>query len=113
MRRFDNIDDEVESVNRWDERKISREQRESVTGKVLIGKVEQVFRKINVVAIKLNGNLKVGDIIEIGTNEEAIRQRVDSMQINGKNVSIANEGDDVGIKLKYSVPDDSNVYRIA
>jgi translation initiation factor IF-2 len=113
MRRFDNIDDEVESVNRWEERKDSQvHYHKPVIGKVFIGKVGQVFPKINVVAIRLNGQLSVGDIIEIGNEEEAIRQRVESMQINGKNIIIANEGDEVGIKLKYSVPENSDVYRI-
>ena len=77
-----------------------------------IGMVEQFFDKLMVAAVTLTGDLHVGDIIEIGTEEEAIRQRVESMQIERKDVSAASDGDDVGIKLKYAVRPGSAVYRI-
>ena len=82
------------------------------SNKIYIGMVEQFFDKINVVAIKLEGTLKIGDIIEIGTEEEAIRQRVSSMQIDRQNIETAYEGDSVGIKLRYKVDEGSNVYRV-
>lgn len=83
-----------------------------IKGRILIGTVEQFFGKINVVAVKLSGKLSVGDIIEIGTEEEAIRQRVSSMQIDRQDVQEADDGDSVGIKTKYRVPIGSGVYRI-
>ncbi len=80
--------------------------------KIYIGMVEQFFNKINVVAIKLEGTLKVGDVIEIGTEEDAIRQRISSMQIDRQDIETAYEGDSVGIKLKHKVDQGSNVYKI-
>jgi translation elongation factor EF-Tu-like GTPase len=79
---------------------------------VQIGTVEQYFDKIKVVAITLRGELAIGDIIEIGGEDDAVRQRVDSMQIDRKDVSLAGSGDSVGIKLKYDVPEGAAVYRI-
>ncbi|MDE1834039.1 MAG: hypothetical protein KGH64_01740 [Candidatus Micrarchaeota archaeon] len=118
---MDYIDDEVESVNRWEERQVGSGRQSdgpgastnaSSSNKVRIGTVDRFFDKISVAAIKLSSRLAVGDIIEIGKEDEAIRQRVDSMQINGEDVEEALEGDDVGIKLKYRIDVGSDVYRI-
>ncbi len=120
---MDYIDDQVQSVNDWEERQNRNRITETVpqaaaanaastTGKVLVGRVEQFFDKINVAAIILDSALKVGDIIEIGNEEEAIRQRISSMQIEKEDVSQAQEGESVGIKLKYKVPVGSDVYKI-
>lgn len=77
-----------------------------------IGTVEGFYDKISVAAIRLTGSLKVGDIIEIGTEDDAVRQRVSSMQINREDVEEAREGDSVGIKTKHRVEEGLNVYRI-
>ncbi len=77
-----------------------------------IGTVEQFFDRLMVAAVRLTGNLEVGDIIEIGTEDDAVRQRVTSMQINRKDVDSASSGDDVGIKMKYAVSPGSAVYRL-
>ncbi|MGI0141033.1 MAG: hypothetical protein ACREBF_00050 [Candidatus Micrarchaeales archaeon] len=78
----------------------------------LVGTVEHFFDKINVVAIKLNAPLKVGDIIEIGDEESAVREKISSMQINREDVGAAFEGDSIGIKLKHKVETGSNVYKM-
>ena len=111
---MDFIDYDVESVNAWEAKQLGEatQVRGSSTAKTLVGVVDQFFSKINVAAVKLNSQLKVGDIIEIGTEEEAVRQRISSMQIDRVDVSEASEGDDVGIKLNYQVPVGSSVYKI-
>ena len=80
--------------------------------KTQIGSVECFFSKIGVVAIKLEDTLRVGDVIEIGSEDEAVRQRIASMQIDRQDVSEAYAGDSVGIKLKYKVPEGSAVYKV-
>jgi uncharacterized Zn finger protein len=60
----------------------------------------------------LNDSLKVGDVIEIENGEYAVRQRVSSMQIDGKDVKEASDGDSVGIKLCVPAPAGGSVYRI-
>ncbi|MEM3838986.1 MAG: hypothetical protein QXF01_00170 [Candidatus Micrarchaeaceae archaeon] len=84
----------------------------AVQQRVSIGIVEVFFGKISVAAVRLTGQLKVGDLIEIGTEDEAIRQRVSSMQINHSEVGEAGEGDSVGIKLKYKVEAGQQVYKL-
>ena len=111
-KRADDIDNVMDSLNEWEERRRKSEAPEHAQGKILIGTVAQYFEKIGVAAIRLTADLNVGDVIEIGNEEEAIRQRVDSMQIDRKDVGSASEGDDVGVKLKYHVGTGSEVYRI-
>jgi hypothetical protein len=81
-------------------------------GRTLVGSVDSFFGKINVAAVMLTGDLKVGDTIEIENEEYAIRQKVGSMQIDRKDVTEAYEGDDVGIKLSVPVTKGSSVYRL-
>ncbi len=113
---MEDIDDVVESLNAKEARKMnaiqSRDAQSRQQGKVRIGSVEAFFDKIGVAAVALEGPLKVGDIIEIGTEDDAIRQRVASMQIDRKDVLEAGAGDSVGIKLKHPVRKGSEVCRI-
>ncbi|MDE1850449.1 MAG: translation elongation factor-like protein [Candidatus Micrarchaeota archaeon] len=87
-------------------------RRDNGHSKAHIGTVEHFFDKINVAAIKLIGPLKVGDIIEIGDEESAVREKIRSMQIDREDVERAGEGDSIGIKLGHKVAAGSRVYRI-
>jgi len=80
--------------------------------KVLVGTVEKYFTKLGVAAIKLSNSLAINDIIEIGDEEESIRQRVKSMQINRVDVEEADSGDSVGVLVKCPVPEGASVYKI-
>lgn len=111
-KRSDNIDSVMNSLNEWDEKQRGETGSSQKPRMVLVGTVDQYFNKINVAAIKLVSELKVGDIIEIGNEEEAVRQRVSSMQIDREDVDEAFEGSDVGIKLKHPVSVGSEVYKI-
>jgi len=93
------------------DKEIQNEQAEKQ--KIRIGFVEKYYQRLGVAAIKIENNfLKIDDIIEIGNEEEAIRQRISSMQINRVNVESAKSGDSVGVSLKYSVKEGSDVYKI-
>ncbi|MGC8572082.1 MAG: hypothetical protein ACP5LH_02270 [Candidatus Micrarchaeia archaeon] len=83
----------------------------SEPAKKFIGIIEKYFSKLGVVAIKLEDSVSIGDIIEIGNEEEAIRQKITSMQINRKNVTSANKGDSIGITIKYPVQEGAKVYK--
>ncbi|HUB92327.1 MAG TPA: hypothetical protein VL945_00010 [Candidatus Saccharimonadales bacterium] len=111
-KRSDNIDHVMNSLNEWEERQRGQAESSEKQGRILVGTVDQYFDRINVAAIKLVSGLAVGDIIEIGGEEEAIRQKVSSMQIDREDVAEASEGEDVGIKLKHPVPVGSEVYKI-
>ena len=79
-------------------------------GRKPIGKVEKFFSRINVVAINLFADLKVGDAIELEGDGGIIELVVSSMQINRENVSEAHEGDSVGIKTDSAIREGSSVY---
>jgi putative protease len=104
---LDNIMDVLDSLEAKE-----KAQEKKQGGKDLVGRVEHFYDKISVAAIKLSAPLALGDIIEIGDEEEAIRQKVESMQIEGKNIAEAKAGDFVGIKLKYKVYPGKDVYKI-
>ena len=97
--------------SRMQDKEIQNEQAEKQ--KIRIGFVEKYYQRLGVAAIKIENNfLKIDDIIEIGNEEEAIKQRISSMQINRVNVESAKSGDSVGVSLKYSVKEGSDVYKI-
>lgn len=106
------LDSAIENLEAWEAKERGQNAPAPNQNKVLVGKVEQFFDRIGVVAISLSSDLKVGDIIEIGDEEDAVRQKISSMQINREDVEEAAEGDSVGIKLKHPVSVDSAVYRI-
>lgn len=106
---LDNVMDVLDAM----EAKKSAAARSASSGRTLIGEVDRFFDKLNVAAIRLSGELKVGDTIELENEEYTLRQRVSSMQINRKDVSEALNGDDVGVKLSVPVTRGSLVYRIS
>jgi translation initiation factor IF-2 len=109
------IDSLVGDINEYEERESGSSEAEegTVTRNVirtLVGTVDRFFDRVGVAAIVLNGRIRVGDTIEIVDGEERVRQRVDSMQIDRKDVSEANAGDDVGIKTDVPVRAGGTVY---
>ena len=64
-----------------------------------IGKVTHYFDTIGVAIVKLSGKLKVGDKIHIKGNTTDFEQKVESMQVNHKNVVSAKPKDDIGLKV--------------
>ncbi len=106
------LDSTMDSLETMEAREAARSISGQQQSRVLVGTVEGFFDKIGVVAIKLSSTLKVGDVIEIGTEEEAVRQRVLSMQINREDVEEASEGDSVGIKTSHRIEEGLSVYKI-
>jgi len=82
-------------------------------GKEPVGKVAHFFDKISVAVIELTGNLKVGDTIEIGKDEEnAFQQVIASMQIDHSPVEKAKSGDAIGMKLDHPTKEGAEVNKI-
>ncbi len=110
------LDSIIEEFEDYEKEKRSRRSRaediNEIANKIPIGRIEQFFEKISVAAVKLSDSLDAGDIIEVGSEEEAIRQRVESIEIDKKSVSHAEAGDSIGIKLKWKVNKGDNVYKI-
>jgi len=83
-------------------------------GKALVGEVAHFFGKINVAALKLSGELKVGDKISIEHKDGSVilEQTIDSMQVEHASVGSAKSGDDVAIKTAEKVHSGNLVYKI-
>ncbi len=77
-----------------------------------IGIVEDFFAKISVIAVKLEGELKVGDKIHIKGHTTDFIQTVESMQIEHQQVDVTKKGDFVGIKVEQRCRKGDVVYKI-
>lgn len=65
-----------------------------------IGRVEDYFAKVGVIAVRLGQPLAVGDPIRVQGHTTNFGQRVKSMQVEHKAVERAKRGASVGIKVK-------------
>jgi len=78
-----------------------------------IGEVTHYFNKIGVAAIKItNDQLKKGDEIHIKGHTTDFSQKVNSIQIEHREVEIAKVGDEIGIKTDEVVRDGDEVFKI-
>ncbi|MBS3075036.1 hypothetical protein J4429_01105 [Candidatus Pacearchaeota archaeon] len=77
-----------------------------------IGVIFNFFEKVGVIAIELTDKLKVGETIRIVGGDKDFTEIVDSMQIDGKNVSSAKKGDQVGIKISDKVHKGYRVFKV-
>jgi len=78
----------------------------------LIGEVINFFERPMVVAIRLGGELKLGDTIRIVGGDVDFTEVVDSMQVDGKNIEKAGPGEGVGIKVSEKARKGYKVYKV-
>ena len=78
----------------------------------LIGEVTHCFRKLGVGIIELSGKLQVGDNIRIVGGGTDFEQKVDSMEIDRKEVTEAKKGEVVGLKVEDKVREGYKVYKV-
>ena len=76
-----------------------------------IGVVSNYFDHVSVAAIKLAAPLKVGDTTRFAGGETEFEQKVESMQIQHKQVKTAKKGDEIGIKVTGKVRKDYKVFK--
>ena len=77
-----------------------------------VGEVQDYFAHISVVAIRIvKGTLNVGDTVHFKGHTTDFTQTVDSMQIEHEQVTKAEIGDSVGIKVKDRVRHSDKVYK--
>ena len=77
-----------------------------------IGTVSHYYKKIGVAVINVEDTLTVGDTIHIKGNATNLTQKLESMQIDHKNIEQANEGDIIGIKVKEYTRENDVVYKV-
>jgi putative protease len=78
---------------------------------VEVGRITHFFSKIDVAVIELKATLSVSDTIAIKGPTTDFEQRVDSMQIEHKNVQTAESGQSVGLKVMQRVRETDMVYK--
>ncbi len=80
---------------------------------VPVGVVTAVFAKIDVAIVKLSTGVRLGDILLFQDDETLYEERVDSMQINRKDIKTAKKGAEIGMKVGQHPRSGTKVYRIA
>lgn len=80
--------------------KVKAKVRKQAKGPKVIGQVEHYFGKIFVAAMKCKAPLQVGDYIHIKGATTDYTQKIESMQINHKEVTRARKGQDVGFRVR-------------
>ena len=80
--------------------------------KKLIGKITHYFTKIGVAVVELTDKVSVGDMISIEGPSTNFQQKIDSMQIEHKNVKTAKKGDSIGLKVMDRVRETDSVYKV-
>lgn len=83
-----------------------------VPGGVFLGRVEDYFSHVGVVALTLLAPLSVGDMIRIKGHTTDITQKVESMQINHQPVQTASTRDAIGIRIADRTRKGDAVYKI-
>ncbi|MEO0131989.1 MAG: hypothetical protein ABIK73_03535 [candidate division WOR-3 bacterium] len=78
-----------------------------------VGKVTHFFGKISVAVVELTDDaLAVGDTIHIKGHTSDFTQKVESMQIEHKNVERAEVGQSVGLKVIAHAHENDIVYKV-
>jgi len=78
-----------------------------------IGRVEDYYGKIGVIAIKLTKPLEVGDRIQVRGHTTDFSQPVKSMHIEHESVDSARRGSAVGIRVKKRCRRGDRVFKFA
>lgn len=76
-----------------------------------VGRVSHYFDKLNVAVIKLSATLRQGDHILIKGSTTNIKQRAGSMEVNHMPISVAREGEMVGLLVAGKVRSGDRVFR--
>ena len=77
-----------------------------------VGRVTHYFTRISVAVVELSDKLSIGDKILIQGATTNFEQTVQSMQIEHKNITTAEAGQSIGLKVEQRVREGDKVYKI-
>lgn len=78
-----------------------------------LGTVTDYYAKIGVAAIRLtDGDLQLGDTIRVRGHTTDLTQRVDSLQVEHREVARAERGSEVAVKVRERVRRHDDVLRV-
>jgi translation initiation factor IF-2 len=73
-------------------------------GEAFVGRIVHYYPRINVGIVELtNGEINLGDVIHVHGKQTNFVQPIDSIQLDHRNVSHADKGRSVGIKVEDKV----------
>ena len=78
-----------------------------------IGEIEHFYNGISVAVVNIGASIKKGDTISIEGPSTNFQQKVESMQIDKKNISEAKKGQSIGLKVSEKVKPKDVVYKVA
>ena len=80
---------------------------------IKIGVVTHYYEKIKVAIIELSSDIKVGNTIKfVRGGEDLFEQKVESMQVEHKNIDEAKASDVIGLKVDNEVKEGAEVFKI-
>lgn len=82
-------------------------------GEKHVGTVEHYYPKVQAAAVKLDGDLKVGDTIHIQGHSDDYTEKVTSMQLDHAPVAEGHAGQSVGVGVPVKVHEHSEVLKVA
>ncbi|MCD6243173.1 translation elongation factor-like protein [Candidatus Bathyarchaeota archaeon] len=77
-----------------------------------VGRVTHFYPKISVAIVELKAPLSIGDKILIKGATTNFEQKVESMQIEHKNIERAEAGQIIGLKVNQRARENDKVYKI-
>lgn len=80
----------------------------------LIGRMTHYYSHLKVGIIELtDADLNLGDVIHVKGTHTDFKQTVDSLQLEHQNVSHAEKGKSVGVKVKEKAREHDRVFRVS
>lgn len=77
-----------------------------------VGKVTHWYDKAGVAVLSLEGALKVGDKVKVKKGEAEFEETISSMQVDHKDVSSAQKGDEVAVKFSQKAREGAVIYQV-
>lgn len=78
----------------------------------LLGKVTHYYDKAMVVIIDLQKPIAIGDTIKIKKGDNEFEQKIESMQIDHKQVEKGKKGDELAIKVDQPTKEGAEIYKV-
>jgi translation elongation factor EF-1alpha len=77
-----------------------------------VGKVTHYYDKLGVAVVELSSGLAVGDVVKVTGHGGEFEQKIDSMQVEHKQVEKAKKGDIVGMKVDKKVKEGDELTKV-
>ena len=77
-----------------------------------VGKVTHWYDKAWVAVLSLESALKVGDKVKVKKGEGEFEETISSMQVDHKDVSSAQKGDEVAVKFSQKAREGAVIYKV-